>query len=289
MSALPGRKSARAWSALLSALSALAASQASPALAQETTGTESSPVTASERRAAEAFQAYTRKEYAAAVALYLEAYDAAPSGSILYNIARIYDMKLADRPLAIVYYRRYISDPGAYTERIEVANQRLVELRRAEISASKSTEPAPSPRPSDAAATERASAPQPSRDPAQEPRGGWSTLRWSGAAVGAVGLVGVGIGAGFGLSAMSKASTANESCAGNACTSQQGVEAARAANTSATISNIGFGAGGALLLTGAALFLWGGERTPERLPRAEIQWETQATSSGVSLRLSRTW
>src|SRR6187549_514967 len=90
----------------------------SPAKGDEPAASESSAVTLSEQRAAEAFSAYSNKDYAAAVALYLQAYQAAPSGSILYNIARIYDTKLADRPLAITFYRRYIADPGAYTERI---------------------------------------------------------------------------------------------------------------------------------------------------------------------------
>ena len=127
------------WQAIV--VAALVVSHSSLALAEGPTVIESPAIALSERRAAEAFEAYTRKDYAAAVALYLNAYQAAPSGSILYNIARIYDTKLGDRPLAITFYRRYIADPGAYTERVELANQRLTELRKAELVAAEQTEP----------------------------------------------------------------------------------------------------------------------------------------------------
>ena len=102
-------------------------------LAQESAPADPSSVSLAERRAADAFTAYNKKEYAAAIALYLEAYDAVPSGSILYNIARIYDLKLHNRPSAIAFYRRYLADPGAQTDLVDISNQRLHELRGAQI------------------------------------------------------------------------------------------------------------------------------------------------------------
>jgi hypothetical protein len=245
----------------------LASSLCSPvARAEEPAASEPGGVTLSEQRAAEAFQAYSKKDYAGAVALYLRAYDAAPNGSILYNIARIYDTKLADRPLAITYYRRYIADPGAYTERIEFANQRLTQLRDAEALSEKLDESAAAKqleRPAPRVANER---PTSSREatPVRPAEGGWSSVRWAGVALGAVGVATLGAGAGFGLAAMSKARTANELCDGNDCTSQRGVDAANSAERSATISNIGFAAGGGLLLTGLTLFLIGGEESAQR-------------------------
>src|SRR6185436_18211441 len=94
---------------------------------------DGSSVNLAERRAAEAFAAYNKKEYAAAIALYLEAYDATPSGAILYNIARIYDLKLHNRPSAIAFYRRYVADAGAQPDMIDIANHRLQQLRSAEL------------------------------------------------------------------------------------------------------------------------------------------------------------
>ena len=63
MNTLLRSTSARTWCAIFSALAALAVSQAAPAQAQ-TAATESSSVTLSERRAAEAFQANTRRNIA---------------------------------------------------------------------------------------------------------------------------------------------------------------------------------------------------------------------------------
>lgn len=261
------------------------------AIAKEPVNAEPSPVVVAEQRAAEAFQAYTRKDYAVAVALYLEAYEAAPSGSMLYNIARIYDLKLADRPLAITYYRRYIAAPDGFTERIELANQRLKELRETEEAASAAARPGER-------RAERAAEPDGSpralplttSDPLRDDRGGWSTLRWAGVGVGVVGLGALGAGAGFGIAALSHAQTAADTCDGNACTSQKGVDAAESAATQAKLSNVGFGVGGALLLTGTALFLLGGEPTAEASPRANLlRWETQVSDASLSLQVSGRW
>lgn len=274
------------FSALAALLLAATMFCSSPSLAQEARAIDSPSVALAEQRAAEAFQAYSRKEYAAAVALYLEAYEAAPSGSILYNIARIYDTKLADRPLAITFYRRYIADPGAYTERIEFANQRLRQLREAELAASKAPVDGAAPA---QVALEPQRAPQAQAQPRLgEDEPGWSTLRWTGVVVGTVGVAALGTGIGFGLSAMSKASTANDLCDGNACSSQEGADAADAANTAANVSTIGFLAGGALLATGTALFLLG-EDDAERAPSAALHWDPRANHGRVSLQVTGKW
>lgn len=264
------------------------------ARSEEASVSDETAVALAEQRGAQAFEAYQKGEYASAVALYLEAYRAAPSGSILYNIARIYDLKLEDRLLAMVFYRRYIADPGAFTERLELANQRLRELRAAEAMA-----PPPSPRRPEPVADPAPADTGPGRDPPPrgrlsegrvDGRGGWVTARSAGVAMGAAGLVGLGIGVGFGLGARAEASTANDLCDGNACSSARGVDAAHTARREATISNIGFGVGGALLLTGATLFFVGAtEKTPERSARADVRLEPQVTVSEASLRVSARW
>jgi tetratricopeptide (TPR) repeat protein len=246
----------------------------------------------SEQRAAEAFQAYSKKDYAAAVALYLQAYEAAPSGSILYNIARIYDTKLADRPLAISFYRRYIADPGAYTERIELANQRLKQLREAEaLTATLSGSDAKAKDVDAPAARAQSEHPRTERAPnvSQRAETGWSTLRWTGVAFSVLGVAALGTGAGFGLAAMSRASTARELCDGNACISQRGVDAAGSADRAATISNIGFLAGGGLVLTGATLFLLGGDASSEKSGEAGLGVNARASSSSAALEVSGRW
>jgi hypothetical protein len=249
---------------------------------------ESRNVGVAERRAAEAYDAYTRKDYVSAVALYLEGYDASPSATILYNIARIYDTKLVDRPLAMTFYRRYITDPGADTERIRFANERLTELRAAEaLSAdlAHATPGASSAKPTPLA-TPNAAPPL----AVEGERGGWSALRWTGATLGVLGIAGVSVGTVWGLAAASKASTARQTCAGSRCTTQTGVDAAHAASEKATISTVGFVVGGALLAAGTALFFAGAEKKgPERPSIAKLDWDASVNSSELTLGLKGTW
>jgi hypothetical protein len=281
----------RTWRGVFTGLTVAASLVSSHAQAEEPAASEPSAVALSEQHAAEAYQAYSRKEYAAAVALYLKAYEAAPNGSILYNIARIYETKLADRPLAITYYRRYIADPGAYTERIEFANQRLKQLRETEALSEKLGD---SERTSEQSA-ERAAARDLGERAAleQEPRAkpreeaGWSGVRWAGITLGGAGIAALGIGAGFGVAAMSRASTAHELCDENACSSQRGVNAANSAERAATISNIGFAVGGGLFLTGLTLFFIGADDSAERRPGVALAVDGSASSA--ALRVSGRW
>jgi hypothetical protein len=255
-----------------------------PAWADESVAPDPASVAAAERRAAEAFQAYAKKEYAVAVDLYLEAYSAAPSSSILYNIARIYDLKLHNRSLAITFYRRYVADPGAQTELIETSNQRLHDLRNSEVTASKAADDSAG---GESRVDPRAHPASPGApDGSQERPGAWSTTRWVGAALGAAGVAGMVVGGGFGLAAMSQANTAKGLCDGNACTSQQGVDAAHTARTDALFSTIGFAGGGALLVTGAALFFLGVDRSVEQ---PGVHLEAYTSASQASLQVVGRW
>ncbi|HEU5075893.1 MAG TPA: hypothetical protein VFU02_16985 [Polyangiaceae bacterium] len=72
--------------------------------------------------------------------------------------------------------------------------------------------------------------------------------------LGGVGVVSLGVGAYFGVKAMSDADEANELCPGGSCTSQRGEDLMHDARTSATVSNIAFGVGIASLATGLVLY-----------------------------------
>ncbi|HET6146599.1 MAG TPA: hypothetical protein VFH68_03650 [Polyangia bacterium] len=256
-----------------------------PAFADEVEAQDPSPVAVAERRAGEAFQAYTRKEYRAAIALYVEAYEAAPNGSILFNIARIYDLKLRNPQLAITFYRRYVADPGAQIEHLETANQRLRSLRGAEA-VYQATQGGSLEGGSLAQRADAGAPPPMEAGISRERQSGWSTLRWAGAALGVAGLTGVGVGSAFGMAAMSHADTAKSLCDGNACSSQRGVDAAKTASTDATFSNVGFAVGGALLVAGVSLFLLGGDRAPEA---PAVHLRAQASSSATSLQVVGSW
>jgi tetratricopeptide (TPR) repeat protein len=233
-----------------------AAGVASPALAQE--AAPSADVSRAEDYAAQAFEAYSRKDYQEAVVLYLKALEASPSADILYNLAKIYDTKLQDRELAMKFYRRYIADPGAEPERVRAANARLAELRDLETAAA--DKPAQS---TPAVAPKATEDRDEKRLPPADDRGGLTGMQVAGLATGLVGIGGVVMGTVFGLSAKSDADVAKQDCNGNDCTTQRGVDAAEDASTKATISTVAFIAGGALTALGTVLLI-SGSRSPER-------------------------
>ena len=247
------------------------------------TGTE---VAAAEQYADEAFQAYAKKDYAKAVGLYRKAYDAAAGADILYNIARIYDTGLRDRPLAITYYRKYVSDPRATPDRIATANERIVQLRAAEdASAVPTANAAGTSTPQAAGSTVSMASEKPARSPG-------FPLKIAGISTGAAGVVMLGVGIGMGVAAKSDADVANEFCDGNACSSQQGVDANETAKSKATVSTVGFVAGGALVGAGLTLWLVGNHRdADDRLSNrmSKIRFSPIAGASELGAAVSGKW
>jgi transcriptional regulator with XRE-family HTH domain len=210
-------------------------------------------VALAERNAAAAFEAYRTHEYGRAINLYEQALAAAPSADILYNIARVYDVGLRDRRLAIQYYERYRSHPSATPELFETATRRLAELRAAEAATS-----VPAADGANAIAREFPvdSSARPRAAPVSAPsERGLHALEVTALAFGAAGLVGIGLGIGFGLSARSEEDTWGRDCNGNQCNSQRGVDAAESAARSASIATVGFAVGGGLLAVGTVLWL----------------------------------
>lgn len=98
--------------------------------------------------------------------------------------------------------------------------------------------------------------PQPKPDAASS---GLSTQQTIGVVVGGVGIIGLGIGSFFGVTAISKNSDAELLCQrGRQCDSPRGVTLTEEAKDAAVASNIAFGAGAGLLATGMILYLTGG-------------------------------
>lgn len=88
-----------------------------------------------------------------------------------------------------------------------------------------------------------------------------STLRYVGYAVGGLGIVGVGLGVVFGLSANSKFDEStkdpnNTGCDANDVCGAQGKQARSDAQSAGTLATVGFVAGGVLLATGVALVVF---------------------------------
>jgi tetratricopeptide (TPR) repeat protein len=260
---------------------ALALSFPAPARAEALPADEiAARVLTAEGYAAQAFEAYGRKHYAEAVALYEQAYATAPSADALFNIARIYDIGLRDRALAIAAYERCLSEPGSTPERLERVSERLLGLRRTERAVLESEH---GPVPAGAAAL-------PVQAPsASEPRPHSSALPTAALITGAAGVVGIGVGLGFGLSVLSDADTANAACNENRCTSQQGVAAAKSASTKATLATTGVSVGAALLVTGAVLWLLDGESEVEQPAPPGVRLTPVASASELGVALGGTW
>lgn len=85
-----------------------------------------------------------------------------------------------------------------------------------------------------------------------------SPLKTIGLVAGGVGIVGIGVGSYFGLRAISKMNEATDegSCANGLCQVAEDLEKTEQAADAAVISNVAFAAGGALLVTGVALFVF---------------------------------
>lgn len=286
---LPRGKGA-AWAGLLSFACSLAALPSIASAAEEAAAEGDGAIVLAEQKAAQAYEAYQAKRFAESVALYLEAYAAAPSADTLYNVARIYDAKLGDRPLAINFYRRYITDPGAVADRIQVANERLQALRDAELAVAEA--------PAEPAAP-RSAAPQPASSARAERRmtrdGGWSTGEWAGAILAGTGVVAIGIGTGFGVAAMDDTRTVRDLCDGNLCREQRGIDAAESATDLARVSTIAFASGGALLALGAAFYFWPGGDAGEQPEQAAgeglelLRAGLAPSADGWSLEVTGTW
>jgi len=256
------------------ALSARAgATEAATAAAPDSPDAAARQVAEAEALAERAYSAYVARDYATAVALYHQAFERAPSADALFNIARIYDMGLRDRALAISFYRRYLSDPGASPERIQRANVRLAELRLAEQA--ERAEPAVRASESEASV----SAPDTSKT-----LSGWRILA---IALGTTGVVAAGVGTVYGVTVLSDAETANDDCDGDRCQSQAGIDAARAASRHATVATWGVATGAGLMASGALLWLLdpGAEETPQR----DLRVDPIASASDLGVALSGRW
>jgi hypothetical protein len=91
------------------------------------------------------------------------------------------------------------------------------------------------------------------------------------------------------LSVLSKARTANASCVGNRCTTQAAVDAAESAGTRATLATAGVSLGAALLATGAGLWIFGADSSPERDEPPGVRVAPLASAREVGLAVAGGW
>jgi len=126
--------------------------------------------------------------------------------------------------------------------------------------------------------------------PASVPSESSGTLKTTGLVLGIAGVVGIGVGSYFGLSAKSKNDKSNDDCSGSVCQTQEGLDAREDAQSAATTSTIAFVVGGALLATGGVLYLLDdSNETAGASTRRELRWSSRVGPSGAQLGLEGTW
>lgn len=168
---------ARLFACALASL-ALASAPVSRAAADPPGGPPADPTARAEWLSSQAETAFAEKRFADAIRLYLDAWEASPAASILYNVAFIYDKRLNDPELAIDYYDRAARSADADDDLKGKARARIAALR-AERAGDK---PPPDKPPPDK--------PPPDKRPPPEPAGGGSVGPWVVAGSGGALLLG---------------------------------------------------------------------------------------------------
>ncbi len=114
--------------------------------------------------------------------------------------------------------------------------------------------------------------------PEKAPERPGQTQRWLGLAAGGAGVAGVAVGSVFGLRALSKKGQRDDACPARGC-SPAGIEAHRDARDAASVANVAFAAGGALLVAGGWLYF--------TAPEAPVAFTASPRSAYVSVH--RSW
>ncbi len=202
----------------------------------------------------QAYAAYERGDWSEAITKYLDSYALVPTAEVLFNVATIDHRKLGKKQLAIEYYRRCSASPDATPELVSKSVQRIAELSREETILPRQL---PEPPPNDRRLAFRA----------------------SGIASSAVGLAAIGIGIGFGVSAMSNARAAHAAgCSTGACPDPSSAGQDRTAFTDGTVSTVGLVLGTALTAVGVTLVAI----APRMRQKAQASTHAQAVGFGIS-------
>lgn len=102
----------------------------------------------------EASAAFDAGDFDGAVAAFERAYAAKPDPRFLYNIGRIHE-EAGQLDLAVVYYRRFVAEPGVELEQRDLASQRIEVLTRIRTTLAPASPAVPPPRVSEPAQTPR--------------------------------------------------------------------------------------------------------------------------------------
>jgi tetratricopeptide (TPR) repeat protein len=254
------------WKTLTCAVLVLAGAVAVPAAAHAQPAPNDAKL--AEELAQQAFDAYQKGDFAAAIALYKKAYQSSAAGVILFNIANIYDKKLKDKEQAFDYYRKYLRSGDTEPELVKRASERI-DTVRAEIEAGKRTQEeernaaagGSNPNGSGTVAPGTVVLPPPPPPP-DPPRTATQKL---GLAAGGVGLATLAGGGLFAYLARSKNKDAAGSCNDRVCQDDAGLQAVKDARKWANLSTGFVIAGAALITTGVVLYIYGPSKKEDRM------------------------
>ncbi|MBN1959785.1 MAG: hypothetical protein JW841_02460 [Deltaproteobacteria bacterium] len=180
-----------------------------------------------EQLSEKAMAKYQAKDYAGAIALYLEAYQVQPAGALLFNIATIYDKKLNQRDPAIEFYRRYISASDSDPELVRKTVERLKVLEDAKIAAAAAPVEGQGGS-GGVVGTARAQGPFFTKE----------RTRNMGIVTTVIGVGATGLGLYFGYQAKTKNDDAKKLCEGKICYDTRGVKLSKDAKDKAMLSTI---------------------------------------------------
>lgn len=225
----------------------------------------------------EGLTAQQKGEYVAAIALYGKAYELVPHPVLLFNMAQAHRLA-GNTELARDLYRQYLNlEPHGATARTAreflVALDAQIDATRGSAIVSKPIEPVEPIKPTEPAEPRKLTAPispvaptvlvnpallEPISAPAKDgpelrasmPSRGHS-LRLAGLITGGVGVASVGVGVAFHMRALSLSHELSEP----GVTFDSNKE--RSGETAEQVMNVAYVAGGALLIGGATLYLWG--------------------------------
>jgi hypothetical protein len=192
-----------------------------------------------EKLADDAHARLTRGDFAGALELYIQANLVAPSSSVSFDIAWLYDHHLGSPALALDYYRRTVAAPDVTPELASRAQQRVRALEAAQV------------RPV-------AGGPVLGTPPSTERPDGsssWSPLRTWALLAGGTGLAALGVGTAFVIVAKNKDDQAGRFCDGDRCTDARALTLTDEATSAAMVANVAMVTGAVFLATGVTLWL----------------------------------
>ncbi|WP_394842813.1 hypothetical protein LZC95_37795 [Pendulispora brunnea] len=234
----------------------------------------------------EAFALVAKGEYPKAIAAYQRAYQISADGRNLYNIANIYDRKLHEREVAADYYRRYLHLSQTEPDLTKRATERLAALKEEEEAIRKNAAAAPANgSSSQGSSIVMTPASRASASSAERPDTTRSTMQIGGIIAGGTGLALIGAGAVFGMIAKSKNDDASKLCNGSACNDKEALNLTDDARRAATISTIGFVAGGVAVAGGLLLYFL----APDNKRSAALQITPKVGPQMAGITLGGAW